>query len=194
VQAIRIDEPKALLLIVPKTASTSIRRRLFPDKGESSVWEYVTDCRRAKWPGWFRFAFVRNPWERLVSCWAEKIHDRDVIFRGFTRYGWTTAMSFPAFVEAVCRMDPAEHDHHFASQCSLLRYEGEWCVDYVGRYESLDQDWERLAGILPHMGPLGRFIVSEHQDYHEYYTPALWTRAGKVFAEDVTVFGYPHRR
>ncbi|GAG32538.1 unnamed protein product, partial [marine sediment metagenome] len=35
-------------------------------------------------------------------------------------------------------MDPKDRDHHFAAQAPQLEFNGEWCVDFLGRYERLN--------------------------------------------------------
>src|SRR5215203_6131416 len=64
---------------------------------------------------YFKFAFVRNPWDRLVSCYCQKLNpngpglklpvDNDIeLYPG---------MSFPAFVEAVHAIPDGEANPHF---------------------------------------------------------------------------------
>jgi len=189
-QAIRIEQARTLFVVVPKTGSTSIRRRLFDGKLNSADWEYVTDCRREKWPGWFRFAFIRDPWDRLVSCWCEKIANRSSIFRGFKQFGWPDRMSFPAFIRAIADLDPARHEHHFASQWSLITQGDELCVDFIGRFERLDEDFRRL---FPGQGRLGHYITSSRGPAAAYYTPDLCEIVERTFSDDIERFGYPRR-
>lgn len=193
-QGILYEPAKAIFLVVPKTASTSIRRVLFPDRPDKAHWQYEVNCGRARWPGWFRFAFVRNSWDRLVSCWAEKIQQRlptDTIWRGFRKYGWPANIGFPEFIRAVCAMGPEIHNHHFSSQVDLLTFKGEWCVDALGRYERLDEDWAFMANRLDMPGrELGRHLTSTHKPYREYYTRELWNMVAKTFARDIEVLGY----
>ena len=182
-QAHNLPEHRALYVMVPKTGTRSIVAALGLPKHPP----YVSDCRRHNWPGYFRFAFVRNPWDRLVSVWVEKI---DAIFSPFRIYGWTPALPFRDFVRAVCAMPPDERDHHFAPQAPLLRYAGEWCVDFLGRFERLNEDWRLLSQAAGWKAPLPHINRSEHKPWREYYTPELAQLVRETFAEDANLFGY----
>ena len=62
-------------------------------------------------------------------------------------------------------------------------------VDFVGRFERLEQDWNFLQekfGLpgLPHQNR------SRHVDYHEAYTPELAAIAAKRYARDIELFSY----
>lgn len=62
---------------VPKVACRSIKTALAPIFGvrvipniHGSNWERVRELSRVQtMSSYFRFAFVRNPWDRLVSCY-----------------------------------------------------------------------------------------------------------------------------
>ncbi|MEK8017306.1 MAG: sulfotransferase family 2 domain-containing protein, partial [Candidatus Parabeggiatoa sp.] len=75
---------------------------------------------------YFRFAFVRNPWDRLVSCWLSKaIHlnrkggrNRDI----FAFYGKSPEelQKFEDFIDFISTLDLETSDAHFRLQCRLI--------------------------------------------------------------------------
>ena len=148
---------------------------------------------------YFRFAFVRDPWARLYSCYRDKIvgpTERDDEFM-LGEYGFVPGMPFEAFVRGVAEIDDREADPHFASQWHALGYEGELAVDYVGRFERLPGDWDRLRRRydLPELpwAPVGSSRPRFDFDYHKpHYTPELVEIAGRRYAEDVSRFGYEY--
>lgn len=63
-------------------------------------------------------------------------------------------------------------------------------VDFVGRYETLNADFEQVTrrlGLdltLPHLNRTG------HDDYRTYYTPEAQQRVAELWAVDISNFGY----
>jgi chondroitin 4-sulfotransferase 11 len=146
---------------------------------------------------YFRFAFVRNPWARLCSCYLDKIVGPTLRRQEFilADYGMKPGMSFDAFVRRVAQIPDANADEHFVSQVFALSHEGRLAVDYVGRFENLPDDWDVLRGRLglPELSwrPVGtsrpRFDFTYH---HSYYTPALIEIVRQRYTADVQWFGY----
>lgn len=66
------------------------------------------------------FTFVRNPYQRLVSAWLNKVQIRkDRVWAGFaTRRGLDpeAEVSFDHFVEIICALPPEENDPHWRPQ------------------------------------------------------------------------------
>lgn len=156
------------------------------------------------YPGLYTFAFVRNPWDRLVSCYRDKIRREVQGFTGFSQSGvahclarfdvFSADMSFEEFVGAVALIADAEADEHFRSQYSYLTNSlGEMAVDFVGRYESLEPDFrhvvERIG--LPKGIRLPRLQVNPRSiPYTDYYTATAREIVATRFAQDISLFSY----
>jgi len=197
VKAVEFSDHLLLFVIVPKVASRAIRRALAPLLGlkphaECADFPYVSHGGRRAFPHHLRFAFVRNPWDRLVSCYCSKLRDRPTPLKALRRFGWDRHTTFERFVAEVHGIDDRKADEHFQSQSALIRCGGELCVDFLGRFERMAGDWERLArmtgGIIPETLP--RFGGSDHAPYREWYTPATAEMVGERYARDIAEFGY----
>lgn len=132
---------------------------------------------------YFKFAFVRNPWERLVS-------EYEFILRNpqHGRYKRVVALgNFPAFIQMqVPRKD--------AYQLNMLcDKNGRLLMDFVGKLENLDRDWQTVCeriGIAHQALP--RENVSDRKPYQEYYSEASVKLVAKHWAREIELFGYSY--
>jgi hypothetical protein len=115
----------------------------------------------------FKFAFVRNPWDRLVSRYAHLLRSKD------------------------------RHRHNFISSLEKFEDFLQWeiqrhsaIVDFVGHYETLAADFANVCARLKIQAQLPHANVSEHRDYRTYYTPETREFVAKQFRRDIEIFGY----
>jgi hypothetical protein len=144
--------------------------------------------------GMFRFAFCRNPYDRLYSCYSQKIGSlkkRSERTHRFWRYGasFHAEMSFEEFAYQVARVPDLFSDRHFRSQHPLLFYRGVLHVDFLGRFERLEADWQDLRGrlglpALPHLN------VSASAGYRAAYSPKLAELVYRRYQTDFQLLGY----
>lgn len=156
------------------------------------------------YPGLYTFAFVRNPWGRLVSCYRDKIQGEVEGFTKFSRSGvahclawfdmFSAHMTFEEFVHAVALIPDAEADEHFQSQHTYVtNVWGEIAVDFVGRYENLESDFQHAAARigLPTGIRLPRLQANPQSvRYADYYTAATRNIVATRFAQDIALFSY----
>jgi hypothetical protein len=68
----------------------------------------------------------------------------------YRHYGFDTFVSFEYFLEYILKRELWNTQHWFVRpQCDfVVDANGEQCVDYVGRFESIDDDFRYVAGVL----------------------------------------------
>jgi hypothetical protein len=67
------DQFKCIFVAVPKTGSTSIRAILgSPPKPHLNIWQIAGLVDERKFDTYYKFGFVRNPWDRAVSRYEHK--------------------------------------------------------------------------------------------------------------------------
>lgn len=129
----------------------------------------------------FKFGFVRNPFDRFISFCSfmtrkEGVFDRDpqMVMRHFL------------FV------DPPHQRVHFQSQHIFFTgADGELVSDFVGRVEDMQASYDeacRRIGIASR--PLERVNQSSRGDYRDYYTPELKQEVARRYARDLELFNY----
>lgn len=90
------------------------------------------------------FAFVRNPFDRLVSCYSNKMLDPRAFTKPMEAAGYRLNMSFEEFVDVTVAIPDAELDPHFMPQSQMLMHEGNLVPRFVGHFEALEKEWSRL--------------------------------------------------
>ena len=138
------------------------------------------------WDAYFKFAFVRNPWDRLVSWYHMCMQVAEP--NPFSRYVREVAPTFERFVtHATTGMG----ERTTRNQLDYLTDDaGTVIVDFVGRYESLAADYATVTRRLGIDAALPHVNTSAHRDYRDYYTDATRDIVGERFARDIARFGY----
>lgn len=130
---------------------------------------------------YFKFAFVRNPFDRFVSYCAFMTRDDGAFERDPKR-----VMRHFLFEDR-----PMDHllfhpQHTFVSDES-----GKLAADYVGRVESLQSSYDAVCA---HLGMpaavLEKVNASVRADYRSYYDANLVDAVSKLYQRDIELFGY----
>tara|TARA_Y100000310_G_scaffold342972_1_gene448537 strand:- start:108 stop:680 length:573 start_codon:yes stop_codon:yes gene_type:complete len=184
-------EHKFIFIHIPKTAGSSIedffidrlslKRKdhvYWDDKNHQWAQHYtLAELGSHKYKYYFKFAFVRNPWDRVVSaCMYRKSSIRNFLMHNHAKN-----------IEG--KRDPARHQmpqHEF-----LVDIYGKHRADFVGRFENLQTDFNHVCdrigierGKLPHSNK------TKHKHYSHYYNKDTRGLVAKRYARDIEYFGY----
>jgi Sulfotransferase family len=128
----------------------------------------------------FKFAFVRNPWDWQVSLYefalARPGHEQHALFKSFG--------SFERYLEWRINEDRNLQKDFLVDESGAL------LIDFVGRYERLEADFELVCRRLGVDCRLPRLNQTPHRHYSTYYTPRLHALVAEAFREDIEFFGY----
>jgi len=192
------SEKQCIFVHVPKAAGTSINRALYG----RTLGHYRAVDLRQRFPKLFErcfvFAFVRNPWDRVLSAYR------------FARLGRTDAMgirnprqyqipqfeSFERFLfEWLVYQDLSKIDLVFRPQLSFIAdSDGREIIQFLGRVESLATDIEFVESRLRrslHIDHENRTGTGE--SYRGAYTSnSMIDIVGDVYAQDILHFAYSY--
>ena len=158
----------------------------------------------------FKFAFVRNPWDRAVSAffYYRKIHKgnnaraRRQKRKGPREWIWTqrkNIKTFDGFIDAIATQPipgVGFYNRRGFSQLNsqvrwLISSKGEHFADFIGKYETLDADWRTVCSALKiDFISLPKINTTEHQNYRHYYTAKTRDAVGQIYREDIREFKY----
>ncbi|HEV2764341.1 MAG TPA: sulfotransferase family 2 domain-containing protein [Pyrinomonadaceae bacterium] len=128
----------------------------------------------------FKFAFVRNPWDWQVSLYEFALnrpgHDQHSLFKSFG--------NFERYLEWRVK-----EDRHLQKDF-LVDESGELLVDFVGRFERIEQDFETVCQRIGVRCRLPYLNHTPHRHYSAYYTPRAHALVADAFREDIEMFGY----
>jgi len=193
---------------VPKTGTHAVRQALREQMGADDLEQVgLFVDRRFPWPelaaiqhghlalrdlrpylgdapfaDYFKFAFVRNPFDRFVSYCAFMLRGGDVFDR----------QPRAAMHHFLFRAPPERHILFQPQSALLLDADGTTLLtDGVGRVEDMQESYDALcARIGIPSRALERVNATRHADYRRYYDQALIDGVTARYAQDLALFGY----
>ncbi|TMV10350.1 sulfotransferase family protein [Ruegeria sediminis] len=191
---------RAVFVHIPKTGGSSIAALLKHDRlvdtksnevdprgqGRDTMVELV-EALGDEADDYFKFAFVRNPWDRFVSAYHYVAQRRPELT------DVTAHKTFQDFAP-VFAADPERFlgIRYFRPQWSYLSDDqGYSPADFIGRFESFDGDLQKVLDRLGIKRALMRHRKkSKRSDYREYYDGKSRDAIAEVYARDIETYGY----
>ena len=201
---------------VPKVANTSIKASLSrllktpPEQGVRSTTDVfwiksthgetslITPLEARSHRGThFSFSFVRNPFDRLVSAYNNKVLELDDVTRPMQEMGLRHNMPFAEFLEQTVSTDDEKLDVHLLPQARILCVDGQLIPSFVGQMEQMRSHWQTLQNWLrrerlPELGEIPEKNVrrgDDHSDLKQYYAdPATVRMVEERYGEDIALF------
>ena len=206
-------EHKCIFIHIPKCAGTSIKYFLFPDHhidwfepDYEVIHGYCHDRKifmqhatskqlletslvtRGQWNNYYKFTFVRNPWDRAVSGYRWLMNDRK-IQDSFANYLNKTGKFTKVLNDIGAKNYRGEH---VIPQSDYFSEEGIDKLDFVGRFENFSEDIQKVLkaidcseGFNTHSNKSERKI-----HYSKYYSNTLRDKVATIYQNDIEKFKY----
>ena len=190
---------KCIFIHIPKTAGISVTKSLFgefQDTNHLSLRRYRLIFGNADFNSYYKFTFVRNPWEKVFSCyrflkkggtksyhkkWKEEVLDEYNDFNIFVKK-WINFQNIYSF-------------SHFIPQHWFITLNSEKLkVDFIGKFENLDKDFKKISSKLNLNQNLLHLNKSDSNKriYTNFYNQESIDIIGRIYKEDIDLFKYDY--
>lgn len=186
---------RCIFVHIPKNAGLSVAYTLFGNTGGShrKIIDYKEKFSKRTFRKYFKFTFVRNPWDRVVSTYFflkdGGLTERD---KKWSEEHLSQFENFNDFVREWLILDNVNASLHFQEQHLFLTDEkGFMPLDFIGRFETLEEDFQT---VLDHLG-IERQLEKKNtsnrkRDYKDYYNEETRAIVANVYKKDIELFNY----
>jgi hypothetical protein len=172
---------------INKTGGSSIEKALGIGQDHSTALEKYRQLGAAAWDRKYTFAMVRNPWDKVVSHYHYRV-----------RTNQTGLGDRPIPFEEWLQRCYVDRDPRYYDQPRMFMPQRQWLVDeedqllveFIGRFETLREDFAEVCRHLSIDAELGHAKPSPRGCYRDYYSPQSEALVAGVFAADLELFGY----
>ena len=171
---------------INKTGGTSVSRALGLRRRHRTARELQLEYGEL-WTKKFRFSIVRNPWDRVVSHYHYRVKtnesglaDEQLAFRDWV------ILAYQENNPKYC-----DKPKQFGAQWNwLIDESGNCIVDYIMRFENLEEDFNALCRRINRRASLPHLNSSDHADYRSYFDDETKEIIAGRFKVDLEKFGY----
>jgi hypothetical protein len=189
------DEHKCIFIHIPKTGGMSLSLSLFGNcgGGHRTYFSYYPIYSPEEYQQYFKFAIVRNPWDRLVSAyfflkdggltdmdqqWFEKNLSQYDRFEDFVRQ-WVTRKNVYSYLHFIPQ-------HYYVSHLSNIMIDKVYKLEHISAAVQDMNDKLGLDITLPHKNK----TTNREAEYRQYYNDETREIVRKVYQEDIRLFDY----
>lgn len=192
------DDTRSIFIHIPKAAGVSVCKSLYGNlAGEHcpvSRYQYIFS--KKDFYSYFKFTFVRNPWDRLFSAYTFlKSGGFDKNDKNWAAKNLSQFNSFEQFVTKWLTLENIQTYTHFVPQTDLLFLPGSSVIpiDFIGFFENIEHDFTLVAEQVNKKATLKYLNKTSRQEkcrYIDNYSKRMIDIVEKVYHVDIKTLGY----
>lgn len=182
---LKFSDPECVMVRIHKTGTTSIINGIFKNQQPVRRHKFVPVWRRL-----FSFAFVRNPYDRLVSAY--------LMFRPQYKQNLNEELTIEGLLNIIQNSKIKANSNGFLSHVKrhvipmTSDYSNIQYAKHIYKFEQFAEEYAKLAMALnvtiktiPH-----KLKSKNRRHYREYFDDRLLERATNIFSTDLKQFDY----
>jgi len=189
---------KHIFIHNPKVAGTSMENITFVGgSSHQTLYGYMRDG--ANLDDYYKWMFVRNPYDRIVSSFTYYKKNRNHI----QEYRWMLD-SFETYIKNLDMLFNFELENfsesyfrkefesiHIIPQHYFVCIDGENKADFIGKLENIDEAWNTVCSEIGQFANIGKTNASRtDNNYKDYFTDELIEIVNEKYKKDFELFGY----
>lgn len=202
---------RCIFIHIPKCGGTSIENLIWPrpeDRTEANLWMgFISKYRNKYQTGglqhllasqvreevgldifnyYYKFAIVRNPWDRIVSQFAYMQVRPDLM----DFIGMQPDTEFKTYLNLI---QAKQHVQWMPQTDFILDQDGTLLVDKIGRLESLEEDFIeifRILGICREQNKIFHVNRSQRESIDHYYDQETIEMVSEMYSSDISFLNY----
>lgn len=143
---------------------------------------YEIICRKniTDWENYFKFSFVRNPWDKVVSQYHFNAHQH-----------YAEPVDFEKYVIDYYNGKPITTAKTAVHWPWFMGANNTWLPDFIGRFDFFQEDFDKICEIVGlEQETLPIVNATKHEHYTTYYNDQTRKMIGEIFAKDIEIFGF----
>jgi hypothetical protein len=206
---------KYIFVHIPKNAGTSVSEALGVNRSKIAVRINTASEHNSHWTldeiyknkdidfnEYFKFAFTRNSWERMVSMFFFRDEPSFNIINYTPKFiekhfpqGVPEPEDFPRFINHVYKFyKSGKHRNDLRARFLLPQYDFIHCddisMDYIGEVASIRDDWKYIFNHIGLEEPVRCTNIRKHDHYSTYYNKQSIEQVNEIYLKDIEYFGY----
>lgn len=193
------DNLKLIFVHIPKNAGTSITNNKLAEfsNGGHFTAEEIKQRHPKKWEEYFKFAVIRNPWDRVVSNYEyarmEKSYwhssDNSTPYPPHSDYSILKDMSFEQCVNLLYKnIHSLNHEGWKPQYVWISDKSNNIIIDKFFYYENLEND-EDFSKIIPNLDKIN-LTTKKSNNYKDYYNDDLINKVSEIYKNDIKLFNF----
>ena len=189
------DHYRCIFVHIPKTAGTSVSKALFGSEFGHCTVDHYEIFSPKRFHNYFKFAFVRNPWDRFLSAYKFlKKGGMYSVDKNWADIHLSEFNNFEQFVLSLKKEDQAQRilrGIHFIPQHKFIcDYKFQIKVDFLGRFENINQDFSVVSDKLGLDVQLPHLNRSHNINFRDSYTDEMAAIVAQLYKKDLEIFDY----